>query len=337
MMTDRWPAERPNLPRQRARFEQQLAKRNRKRTIQAVTEDAIFLEASGWLHPSKGYISALRLWQEVCDIVRAPIAVPEKLTVGAFCTKFRNGKSLEQYLSRLRTIFNFLDLDLGALLPDKCRSLVNGCNKRTRPEVKRALHGATGKQSKDMFQWLHRQGGEYRQYADAFTVARHFALRFGAECCDLCFDQPNNFVTLSSGSACITCIRKGNTMPEHIYRECICSSQCATLCGVCVLHRLRRARAGQGQVFPVVKYSHALRVLRAGAAALQWPDAHAWGTHCWRRGWGREAFAAGGLSALVLSGGWRGVAALGYLEARQRSKIAACDFALEFSDSESED
>lgn len=337
MMANRWPEERPELPRQRAAFLSHCAAVNRKRTIRAVQEDAIFLELSAWVHSAKGYVSALKLWYDTCKILRTPVGVPCKATVGAFCTEFRNGKSLEQYLSRVRTILTFLDFEWLALSPEKCKGFVAGCNKRTRPEVKRTLHGATGKQTRDLVKWLHRQGARYRQYSDAFVVARQFALRFGSECVDMCLDAPNNFVTLSPSTACVTCIRKGNTIPEHIYRECICAEQCPSLCGVCALHRLNQAREGCGQVFPAVRYTEALRVIREGAAALLWPDPMGWGTHCWRRGWGREAFEAGGLCGLFQSGGWRGVAALGYLEARQRSGLAACTFALEFSESEGED
>ena len=48
----------------------------------------------------------------------------------------------------------------------------------------------------------------------------------------------------------------------------------------------------------------------------------------------RDAFAAGGLSALFASGGWRGGAAFGYFAARQLGEAAACDFAVSWSDSE---
>ena len=51
-----------------------------------------------------------------------------------------------------------------------------------------------------------------------------------------------------------------------------------------------------------------------------------WGTHAFRRGWADEALRAGGPTALFYSGGWRGVAAFGYVAAQSRGAIAAAEW-----------
>ena len=95
-------------------------------------------------------------------------------------------------------------------------------------------------------------------------------------------------------------------------------------------------RQQSGWLYPNMDYADALYTLKETAAILNWPDPDTWGLHCWRRGWGREAFAAGGLAALFLSGGWKGVAAFAYLEAKQKSAIEGAEFCLNFSDDEDE-
>lgn len=154
---------------------------------------------------------------------------------------------------------------------------------------------------------------------------------------DTCFDALNAFVILLPATACVAYVRKGNTIPEHIYRECIHTEQCPSLCGVGALRRLDHASGGRGQVFPARTYTEDLRAIRAGASALQWPDQLGLGTPGWKRGGGREAFEAKGRCDTPQSGAWRVVAAVVFLEARQRSGLAACTFAIGFSDSEGVD
>ena len=56
-------------------------------------------------------------------------------------------------------------------------------------------------------------------------------------------------------------------------------------------------------------------------------------THAFRRGWADEALKERGVAALFHSGGWRGVAAFGYVEAQTRGALAAAEWLIDHSDS----
>ena len=82
-----------------------------------------------------------------------------------------------------------------------------------------------------------------------------------------------------------------------------------------------------------MQYAEALAVLKIGAAALGFRGPEAWGTHAFRRGFADEALRAGGPTALFFSGGWRGVAALGYASAQSRGAMAAAEWLIDHSES----
>ena len=88
-----------------------------------------------------------------------------------------------------------------------------------------------------------------------------------------------------------------------------------------------------GMPFGHVSYSEALAFLKAGAVALNLPDARGWGTHAFRRGFANDALRAGGVSALFWSGGWRGLAAFGYAKTQSRGDLAAAEWLVEHSES----
>ena len=62
-------------------------------------------------------------------------------------------------------------------------------------------------------------------------------------------------------------------------------------------------------------------------------NAALWGTHAFRRGFAAEALYEGGPAALFFSGGWKGVAALGYADAQTRGAVAAAEWLVDHSDS----
>ena len=98
-----------------------------------------------------------------------------------------------------------------------------------------------------------------------------------------------------------------------------------------------RKRAAAGRAFPGLAYSSSLAALKVAALDLGFPRASEWGTHAFRRGWADEALKQGGLTSLFYSGGWRGVAALGYASAQAKGALLAAEWLVEFSDSSSGD
>ena len=89
-------------------------------------------------------------------------------------------------------------------------------------------------------------------------------------------------------------------------------------------------------MFPHVSYTEGLAYLKAAAMHLKLGRASEWGTHAFRRGWANEALKAGGATALFYSGGWRGVAAFSYVEAKARGALEAAEWLVKFSDSSDE-
>ena len=77
-------------------------------------------------------------------------------------------------------------------------------------------------------------------------------------------------------------------------------------------------------------------MLRAGAQQLHWPNALLLGTHSWRRGWAQDCFDRGGIAAVFAGGGWRGMAAWGYLQSQQLGTMDDVDFWAHHGDSDGE-
>ena len=77
-------------------------------------------------------------------------------------------------------------------------------------------------------------------------------------------------------------------------------------------------------------------MLKACASVASLPKPASWGTHAFRRGWADDVLKVGGPGALFFSGGWRGVAAFGYAQARTRNAMLAAEFCVDHSDSDEE-
>ena len=138
--------------------------------------------------------------------------------------------------------------------------------------------------------------------------------------------------------------RKCFTAPVVVSRSCICKSQGRLLCGQCALrsisvseHILRGDSICSSPVFSSVTYTSALASLKLGAAALGFPNPASWATHCFRRGFAEDALRAGGPGTRFWAGGWRGVATLGYTEARTRGKLGAAEWLIDHADSSDPD
>ena len=124
--------------------------------------------------------------------------------------------------------------------------------------------------------------------------------------------------------------RKSFNEPCETTRRFICHQQGRLLCGVCTLFSLGETEAAP---FSGVQYADALAVLKLAAAALQLRNASAWGTHAFRRGFADEALQQGGPTALFFSGGWKGLAAFGYVSAQSRGALTAAEWLVDHSDS----
>ena len=218
---------------------------------------------------------------------------------------------------------------------EEITGLARGSRKLTLPDARRQKLRATGVQTRELAKAAQELGRD--DIADTFIVSRQFALRYGAEAALLAGESDHSRVEIkepaqhSVAEADIILLRrKMCDAPVTISRRCICAPQGRALCGVCVLRR----RWSRGRIFPDVTYEEGLAVVKAAAQLAGLPNPLAWGTHAFRRGWADEVLAAGGPGALFYSGGWRGVAAFGYANARTRSAMLAAEFCVEHSDSE---
>ena len=113
----------------------------------------------------------------------------------------------------------------------------------------------------------------------------------------------------------------------HVPRETSSTNLFRSVCGVCVLSR----RWASGRIFPEITYTDGLAVLKAAAELTGLPSPLTWDTHCFRRGWADDVLREGGPGALFYSGGWKGVAAFGYANARTRGALQAAEFCVDHS------
>ena len=124
-----------------------------------------------------------------------------------------------------------------------------------------------------------------------------------------------------------------HSAPVSVVRRCICKLQGRPLCGVCILQR----RWCATRIFPTIVYADALALLKVAAEECDFDRALGWGTHAFRRGWADEALLAGGPTALFYSGGWRGIAAFGYVAAQSRGALAAAEWLVDHSETSDDD
>ena len=246
-----------------------------------------------------------------------------------FVRLFRNGDSLQRYLSHVRSVLLLLRAPLGALADTE--RLVRGAEKITPDEARRVKVRATADETRKVQKWTRAAG--YPLIADSWIVCRHFCLRY-SEVISLGQKQAAfAFVQKERLECTITFLhRKCFKEPCQVLRRCICELQGRSLCGVCTLRGLT---AQSITPFSEIRYTEALAVLKLGAATLGLANASSWGTHAFRRGFANEALQAGGPGALFFSGGWRGITAPGYASAQSRGALAAAEWLVEHSDSSS--
>ena len=283
-----WPAGCPNLPAARATWLANLALDKSVMYVrELVMHDAIYTQFCSWRKSADAYASAISVWSMSQKALAYPSDDPTEEGVATFCKCFRNGKSLEQYIARLCSIFKWLQLPLKFLAREFSKPLVDGAIKRTDESCRRVKQAASASQSRQMIKYL--RGHGLKAEADSFAICRHFALRFKSEALKLDWDGANCRIALSGSTCTISCVRRTSKSNEKlpIVRSCICELQDPLLCGVCIL---KNRKCKVGPLFPSLTYADALWRLKDTAAALNWPDPETWGLHCWRRGYGRDAF-----------------------------------------------
>jgi len=247
--------------------------------------------------------------------------------LNTFVGLFRNGNTLQRYLSHVRSVLCLLHAPLGAI--EDTQRLSRGAMKVTKDEFRREKIRATAEETRRIRRWCSEAG--YPLLASSWAIARQFCLRY-SELLHL-GTSAVSFVFSGEGRktrAIRFTRRKAYNEPCETTRRCICHLQGRLLCGVCALSSLGEEAPAP---FAGVQYADALAVLKLAAAALQLRSAAAWGTHAFRRGFADEALQQGGPAALFFSGGWKGVAAFGYASAQTRGAVAAAEWLVDHSDS----
>ena len=328
----RWPHKWADLPK--ARLQQMENAGAKTAHLQRhIRECGIYTAFAAWKKSSSGYCAALAAWCRCMRISQQPINSPTRIGVECFQRLFRNGDTFEQYISHVRVCYQWLQMPLGALKPRETRALIAGAKKTTDPNVHRPKYGATAKQTKQLVKFLRKKG--LHDVASSFVICRQYALRYKSEMVPLQWQSPTSYVEIENKYVTIHTVRKTHpTKLEPIQRGCICTIHGPELCGACIL-RAKAQNDQHGFVLQNIDYASALIWLREGAAHLNWQDATRWGTHAFRRGYGREQFAKLGLIGLMAAGGWKShAAAIGYLHAKQKSHLSAMEFCIDQSDEE---
>ena len=313
------PCDAPREEAKRRRIEAHGAQHLHLRTL--------WVEFTSWRRSAAQYASAVRLWGEAAAVLKEPCWPPSEAVLDVFVGLFRNGNTLQRYVSHVRSVLHLLRVPLGAIADTQ--RLARGADKITRDVFRREKIRASAGETRQLHKWCSQAG--YHLLAASWTIARHFCLRYSE-----LLNLGSSDVQFSfSGEHLKTCVirfarRKCYNEPCETTRRCICKMQGRTLCGVCALFSL-----GESSPVPFadVQYSEALAVLKLAAKALQLRSAGAWGTHAFRRGFADEALQNGGPAALFFSGGWKGVAAFGYASAQSRGALAAAEWLVDHSDS----
>ena len=303
--------------------------RTERRSPHDYAEHAIWVEFAGWRKSAPQYASAIRLWGQAASIAGSNCWPPCDAALHVFVRLFRNGASLQRYMSHVRAVCRLLQIPVAALADTE--RLVKGAEKLTPDSARRLKVRATGVETRQLHRWTKHAG--YPLLAESWVITRHFCLRYvelirlGSKSVSFSFsggDRKECTITFLH--------RKCFKEPVAVVRRCICSQQGRTLCGVC---SLADVSAEEGKPFAHVQYPEALAVLKMAAGALKLREPESWGTHAFRRGFAEEAIKAGGPTALFYSGGWRGVAAFGYASAQSRGAMAAAEWLIDHSDSSS--
>ena len=287
----------------------------------------LWVEFAGWRRSAAQYASAVRLWGEAAGSIGAPSWPPSEAVLNAFVGLFRNGNTLQRYVSHLRSVLCLVQAPLGVI--SDTQRLSRGAEKITNDAFRREKVRATAEQTRRIRKWCSEAGRPL--LGASWAIARQFCLRY------------SEVLALGTGAVAFrftgegrkTCVirftrRKAYNEPCETTRRCICHLQGRLLCGVCALLALGDAEPAP---FAGVQYADALAVLKLAASALELPSAPAWGTHAFRRGFADEALQHGGPTALFFSGGWKGVAAFGYVSAQSRGALAAAEWLVDHSDS----
>ena len=287
----------------------------------------LWVEFASWRKSASQYASAVRLWGDAATAVGAPGWPPTELILDTFVGLFRNGHTLQRYVSHVRSVLHLVQAPLG-VLADTHR-LSRGAEKITKYEFRREKIRATAEETRRIRKWCSEAG--YPTLAASWAIARHFCLRY-SEVLNL---GTHAVAFRFTGEGRKTCIirfahRKSYNEPCETTRRCICHQQGRLLCGACTLFSLGETSAVP---FSGIQYADALAVLKLAANALHLRSAPAWGTHAFRRGFANEALQQGGPTALFFSGGWKGVAAFGYASAQSRGALSAAEWLVEHSDS----
>ena len=320
----------PELPMARAKWLASLQPDVRNSFHVVLQEDSIWKTMASWRASAAQYASAIHLWgraAELCEIHPWP---PSREILDAYAFFFKHGPSLSRYLSHIRSALRLLEAPVGVLA--ETAGMIRGAMKLSGGSI-RFKPRANAEQTRALVNCARKDFGR-SDIADSWIVARHFCLRYGAEVVPMQTAGTHSAVHVAEEKdvpvVTLTLFRrKMHHSPVTVVRRCICKLQGRTLCGACVLGN----RVGNIRLFPHVSYTEGLAYLKAAAMQLKLERASEWGTHAFRRGWANEALKAGGATALFYSGGWRGVAAFSYVEAKARGTVEAAEWLVEFSDS----
>jgi len=319
----------PELPAARASWLQGL-QLNPADLEDVLLDDTLWRCFCSWRRSGLQYAVAVELWGRAAGTCVCAPWPPSATVLGAFASFFRNGLSLRKYLSHVRIAVRLVLGNVGILA--ETEGLVRGSIKATPPGAHRYRSRASAINTRHLVQHA-RDVLDRPDLADSWVVARHFCLRYAAEAIPLEGQGDHSEVRLDEGVPLqVTIIlkhRKMHSAPVAVVRRCICKLQGRSLCGVCILRR----RWCISRIFPLIVYADALGLLKVSAEECGLERAMEWGTHCFRRGWADEALKAGGPCALFYSGGWRGIAAFGYVAAQSRGALAAAEWLVDHSDS----
>lgn len=252
----------PALPAARATWMQKLQCSSTD-LEDALVEDTIWRCFCSWRRSGLQYAVAVDLWGRASATCARPPWPPTSLVLSAFASYFRNGRSLQNYLSHIRTVLRLLNAPIGILA--ETDGVVRGSIKATPHHALRYRARASAIQTRMLVQHA-RSELDRTDLADSWVVARHFCLRYGSEVIPLEGRGMHSTLQFETSSLPVVATvvlkqRKMHSAPVSVVRRCICKLQGRSLCGVCILQR----RWCATRIFPTIVYADALALLKVAA------------------------------------------------------------------------
>ena len=109
-MERRWPQDWPELPKARIQHMRRLARTDKNELCRHLLEYGVYTQMLAWKASAAGYVAAFREWCDCIDGLALDMNSITDMHTIVFARTCRNGNTLEQYLSHVRRVYEWLQV-----------------------------------------------------------------------------------------------------------------------------------------------------------------------------------------------------------------------------------